>query len=270
MFRVFTMRSSPSAEAELGRAREALDAKDAPLATERFQLALAALERADAAEQLFEQNRQRPPVLVSRRPRRELVEVGRNRSVSLAVEAQDPNRDDTLGYTWSFEGEALDAMGAELELHAERSGTLDVLVADGRGGEVSASWRIEVLNSEPTLSLAPDASPLILVVGYPQTLEARVSDPDGDPVSTIFRIDGQEVFEGRAYDFAPESPGTHQLEVVATDAGGAEVVLTRRIEVVLPEVGAEPPRLPFESAEPAVCLRRRRRGWLSAALPFLC
>jgi outer membrane biosynthesis protein TonB len=181
----------------------------------------------------FEETKQWPPELVSRSPRRETVEVYRNKTVKLAVEARDRNADDRLRYTWTADGEHLAGRGPQIEHRPAQSGRVTVTVDDGRGGVISESWQIAVQNRKPTLSVTPTQT-IGLVLGQQQIFKAEVSDPDGDPVSTTFRLAGEQVATGRSYTFAPDHSGNYTLEVVATDPGGATQTLNRRIRVSPP------------------------------------
>jgi hypothetical protein len=106
-----------------------------------------------------------------------------------------------------------------------------VTVSDGRGGAFRESWEIIVKNREPELTLVPASQVITLTEGAQQTFKATSSDPDGDPVSTRFRLDGEEVESGPTYRFSAGRPGSYQLEVVAEDAAGGETVLSRSIRV---------------------------------------
>ncbi|MCI0633913.1 MAG: hypothetical protein L0206_08380, partial [Actinobacteria bacterium] len=61
--------------------------------------------------------------------------------------------------------------------------------------------------------------------------QAKASDPDGDDVSIVFRLDGKQVASGTSYDFSASQPGSHELDVVASDEGGQEARVRRHIEV---------------------------------------
>jgi tetratricopeptide (TPR) repeat protein len=74
-----------TALAELNKGAEAMTRGDAPSALRSYRAALAALDRTAGAELKFEETKQWPPELVSRSPRRETVEVYRNKTVKLAV-----------------------------------------------------------------------------------------------------------------------------------------------------------------------------------------
>jgi hypothetical protein len=220
-----------AANADLARGAEAIEKGDVATAVRSYQTAIAALERAGAAEDQFQGNKPRPPKIESRTPKRETVEVFRNRSVKLAVAAVDPNAGDRLRYTWKLDGEWMDATGPEIEFQPEGSGSVAVTVDDGRGGTDTTSWQVVLKNRKPTLSVSPVKQSVSLTPGKSQTFGATVKDPDGDAVSTEFVLDGQRVASGSSYTFSADAPGEHTLEVIATDAGGATTKLTRRVRV---------------------------------------
>jgi hypothetical protein len=241
-----------TARSALAEGEAALQSDDAATAQQRFAAAQQAYREAGDALARWEKTRPRPPELVSRTPQRPLV-VARKREVrSFSVEARDPNGD-PLQYAWSFEGKPLAAAGARLEHQVEDGGVLAVQVSDGHGGELVEQWKLQVENRSPALEVSPTAPRVDLAVGQTQSFAARASDPDGDPVSTSFRLDGREVARGNAYDFRADRPGSYALQVIARDADGGQTTVVRRIQVAsaraatpapLPAVAKPQPGLP--------------------------
>ncbi len=184
---------------------------------------------------------QKPPEIVRRTPEPERVEVGKRAKVVFSVEAKDPNAEDRLAYAWSLDGEPLAAKGASLELRPERGGRVTVSVTDGHGASPSASWTIVLANQAPTLTLQPAGESVSVAEGEKQGFRAKASDPDGGEVSIVFRLDGKQVASGPLYEFTASQPGTHELLVVATDAGGEARSVRRRIEVPARVARVSPP-----------------------------
>ena len=72
-------------------------------------------------------------------------------------------------------------------------------------------------------------------------------------MSTEFVLDGRPVASGPSYTFSGVEPGRFNLEVIATDAGGARTSLRRRIEVrtqVARRVPAREPEPPAPKRAP--------------------
>jgi hypothetical protein len=230
-----------SARTKLAGGRALLKAKDAPGAIGGFKEAIAALERARIVEEKYLATKQWEPELVSRKPERHVVEERRNSTVSLEVAARDRNND-PLVYSWTFDGQPLESTGPHLDLLVERSGTAMVRVSDGRGGSLTESWEIHAKNSAPVLAVSPDGKTIHLEPGEKARITVNASDPDGDSVQTAFRLGGRQVGSGASYEFSSDKPGTYKLEVVGTDAAGAQTVVARSISVKAPPVVAAVPK----------------------------
>jgi serine/threonine protein kinase len=127
---------------ESGRA--ALIALDGPGAIRNFLVAREAYVRAEAARVLWEKTRPRPPELVRRVPQRAQVRIARKQRQSFAVEAKDPNGD-VLHYRWSIDGRDQAEEGPTLRLRPEESCVVAVRMDDGRGGELTETWDVEVV-----------------------------------------------------------------------------------------------------------------------------
>jgi serine/threonine protein kinase len=246
-----------AAAGDASRAEAALAGGDAATAVRSYQTAMAALERAGIAEDEFQGSKPRPPEIVARTPKRDRVQVFRNRSVKLAVEARDPNPGDRLRYAWKVDGTRLEQEGPEIEYRPQASGQVAVVVDDGRGGSATATWDVVVENRRPTLSVSPTSQRVALTLGQTQEFQATVRDPDGDPVVTEFLLDGRSVGTGTAYTFSPTAPGDHTLQVIATDEAGARTKLTRTIAVATQVARRAPERIPEPPApRPAPPVRK--------------
>jgi hypothetical protein len=217
----------------------ALLARNAPQAVTHFREALDARARADAAEAAIV--KLYPPEIEDRKPKRETVEVRRNQIQAFSVVARDPNPEDTLRYAWSFEGQPLRETSPNLELVPERSGTMVATVSDSTGRKASTEWELVVKNLAPELALSVPEGTLRLEPGASRPFEVTASDPDGDPVQTVFLLDGNQVASGSSYTFSSGKPGEHVLEIVGTDAAGASTRLERRIEVAARTPTPPPP-----------------------------
>jgi serine/threonine protein kinase len=206
----------------------ALEQADTATARQRFATALAAYRR--AFEQEWERARPRPPTLVRRTPARAFVKGSRNELRRFTIEASDPDGD-SLSYSWSVDGKAQVEHGNTLQLRLGRDAKVSVRVTDGQGGELMESWSIEVGNQPPRLAVTPGDAELIVQLGESLHFRAVAADADGDALRTKFRLDGREVGGGASYIFEARQPGSHKLEVVATDVAGAQSRQVRRIVV---------------------------------------
>jgi hypothetical protein len=222
--------SCDGAETAKRAGEAALQRGDTAMAGERFGEALAAYRRAFEWERERARTQPRPPTLVRRSPARALVEGSRKELRSFRVEATDPNGD-RLSYGWILDGEEQVGHGNSFQLRLERDAKVSVRVSDGRGGELLESWSVRVANQPPRLALTPEDPELIVRPGESVDFRAVATGADGGPARTDFRLDGRAVARGSHYTFQARQPGSHKLEVVATDAGGVQSRQLRRIEV---------------------------------------
>jgi hypothetical protein len=220
------------------RASTALEARDAARAQSELASALEAWRAAGAKEEEWQRTRPQPPALVKRSPERAQVEGKRNELRTFHVEAQDPNGD-ALRYSWTVAGQAQSETGSTLQVRIEGNVDVSVRVEDGSGGAFTETWSVQVGNQPPRLAVTPEGAELVVQVGESLHFRAVARDADGDPVRTLFRLDGREVAGGASWVFDAREPGAHKLEIVAADAAGAQSRELRRI-VVPAASGAEP------------------------------
>ena len=217
-----------------------------------------ALDRYRSASQGFADARKaqdgsinRPPSIVSRKPAESNLEAHKNESLRFEVAAKDVNPGDVLHYVWTVDGQRQPASGSSLELRLQADSRVEVRVDDGHpDGVASASWSVVLKNRNPELKLSP-AGDVTLDVDASQTFKARARDLDGDEVKVAFLLDGKPVAEGDSFTFSGRAPGTHVLEVRASDPSGGLASLKRTITVA----GANhPPELALSPAQDAVHL----------------
>ena len=136
-----------------------------------------------------------PPSILSQTPSERSITVRRNQRIEFSVSAEDAN-DDPIHYEWSFEGNRLPETGAKLRFPPQRDGTLQVAALDASGRSSPARWRVELINTPPKASIAPDSRQVSLTVGGFRTFEATIEDPDGDAVDSVWKLDGKQVATG--------------------------------------------------------------------------
>ncbi len=73
----------------------------------------------------------------------------------------------------------------------------------------------EPVNLRPTVNVVaePDSGPAPLSV----ILSAEASDPEGQPLTYRWFVDGEEPQEGKMFSYVFEEVGPHLVEVVASD-----------------------------------------------------
>ncbi len=131
----------------LAAGTEALEDQDAPAALRNFRAATESYARAQSAQVLWDATRPRPPELVRRVPQRDIVRVSSKQLYSFAVEVTDPNGD-RLSYTWKIGDEIQTETGPTMKRRFESDGEVSVTVDDGRGGVLTESWMLEVIERD--------------------------------------------------------------------------------------------------------------------------
>jgi len=134
-----------------------------------------------------------------------------------ATASTDP--DGTIvSYAWDF-GDTATGVGSS-PAHAYTSRALflvSLTVTDNDGATATANGTVAVVNRPPTLVVNPDVPNIVLSAQTSTTFTATASDPDGDGVLYLWRLDGTVVGNGSTYFFTAGGPGTHVLEVVVSD-----------------------------------------------------
>ncbi len=209
-----------------------------------------------------------PLRVVARSPESATVPLEAEGATRLRVEVDAG--DETLFFDWRVDGRRMATNGPELVIRDGRSAEVEVIVTDGRGRSVVERWTLEGANQKPRLALVPAGRRIQLEVGDRRTFAARVSDPDGDPVTVAYEVDGRIEAEGTGFVFQADRPGTYRLVVRARDARGATRELQRLIRVVSSEgqaAGAGPLGLPAALAPRAGESLTGRRSTGSATGP---
>jgi len=152
----------------------------------------------------------------------------------IICEAQDADSDN-LTYQWSADGGTIKGEGSSITWVAPDTAgsyTIEVTIADGKGGTVSESTTIAVTdkpNQPPTItSLTRDGNPLEEENRVRQwttvTLQCNAQDPDGDNLTYLWRATGGKVNgEGNTVGWtSPGINGDYTVTVVITDGRGGK------------------------------------------------
>ena len=101
-------------------------------------------------------------------------------------------------------------------------------------------------NRKPTIELTIDPAK-DWVQGKQAVIVAHARDPEGDPVSVAYSLDGREVARGDTFHFEPAEARKYVVTAVATDALGARAAAERTLTVRAPA----PPPQPASPPKPA-------------------
>ncbi len=188
--------------------------------------------------------------LAGRTPAESRVVAHRGDAEVFEVKAEDP-AGGALSYAWSVDGQTQAASGPRFEWRADRSAKVALRVQGERGAALDATWEVALENRRPEAKLLP-AGPVLLDPGQAKDFRVEAKDPDGDPVTTRFLLDGKPVAEGARWRFVAEAPGTHLLRVEVKDPQGGETSVERKLEVRAKGAPAEAARAPVPApATPA-------------------
>jgi outer membrane protein OmpA-like peptidoglycan-associated protein len=158
--------------------------------------------------------------------------------VTVSCTAADPD-DDPLTYTWSSTCGKVDGNGPQVRWLSAGvplgSCTILAKVDDGRGGSASSSVPVRVEpkpNRPPTITCSADRSSVF--AGEKVHITTNASDPDGDPLTYIWRASaGQIAGNGAAVDFDTTglTPGNYTVTARVEDGRGGAADCSSTVEV---------------------------------------
>ncbi len=169
------------------------------------------------------------------------VFAGSNDVVNVTATASDPDGD-PITYGWTATGGAVNGTGPQVRWAVANlmpgNYTATVRVDDGRGGSAMCSVSAAVAprpNRPPTVSLTADR-PQVLV-GERDHFTATASDPDGDPLTYIWRTNGGQLSgtgAGNDLDTTGVTPGPSTETVRVDDGRGGAADASATIQVNAP------------------------------------
>ncbi len=155
-----------------------------------------------------------------------------------------------VSYAWEF-GDGQTAAGISVTHAYADNGTFTVrlTVTDNLDGIDSTTVSIDIGNRAPTIASASPPATFVLLPDERQTLVVVASDPDGDPLTYSWTVDGLPVnASSGSYEFIGSNIGSHVVRVLVSD-GFAEVGFAWAIEVRTRPQPAQLPVEPFQAGQ---------------------
>ncbi len=121
-------------------------------------------------------------------------------------------------YNWTF-GDGANVTGPVVTHAYGSKGTFtaSLVVVDDAGLSNQTTATIDVRNRAPQMSSSPGLGPVTVNTGATQTFTVTGSDPDGDALTYIWRVDGSVVGNVNVFTFTGTAPGTHTVNVTVSD-----------------------------------------------------
>jgi len=166
------------------------------------------------------------------------VTVTEGESVTLRATASDPNND-TLTYAWTVDGQAVTNNAPEFVFgtagRTVGDHTVAVTVTDVDGMTANCSFTVTINrrpNRNPTVSLTLDKSEVY--AGDTVNATAQASDPDNDPLTYSWTVDGQprsETGSQIAINTSGMAGGSHTVTVTVRDDRDGTATATQSFSV---------------------------------------
>ncbi len=190
-----------------------------------------------------------PPVPVNQPPRAVImplpaaIEATASDGVTVQLNgilSTDPDNDNLI-YAWAVNGQEL---GSGAIIHTKLgigAHSITLTVNDGRGGISTATAYLQVMPL-----VVPNRSPLAVIAPLPASMESpdpagivvplngtSSSDPDGDSLTYIWQVDGQEVGRGARIDVLI-GIGSRSITLTVEDGRGGVGKATAALEILSP------------------------------------
>ena len=166
------------------------------------------------------------------------LEVTEGQSITLEAKASDPN-DDPLNYSWSVDGEEVTADEPSFDFgtvgRSVGSHRTAVTVTDVDGLAASCTFNVNITaRPNPPLSLSLGLDKTEVYAGETITATATAKDPDNDPLTFAWKVNGQgrsETTSTLKIDTSGLAAGNHSVSVTVEDDRGDSQAETKSFKV---------------------------------------
>ncbi len=197
-----------------------------------------------------------PLTLVRAEPQTEAVQVAEGKTVAFVAEG---NGTGPLRYEWSLEGHRVSHEKEWLyrptasEVGGEPK-TVKLLIADPHGQQIERHWQVSVerINRPPQFqTVAPPSETLDLALGTSQEFRVEATDPDNEPLTYEWTVDGAAAGSQPTFIWEAQSEGRHLVQAIVRDR--SNLTATREWQVATlkpqPEQPEPPPNTPPQIVE---------------------
>ncbi len=192
----------------------------------------------------------RPPApltLVRAEPQTEAVQVAEGKDVAFTAEA---NGNGPLRYEWTLEGRHVSqkkewSYKPTASEGGEKPKTVKLLISDQAGQQIEKRWQVTVAhtNHPPQIvTVVPSGEAFELTTGASQEFRVEASDPDDDPLTYEWTVDGVAAGTQPTLTWKAQKEGRHQVRAVVHDRGNLTVMREWQVAALPPS--SEKPALP--------------------------
>ena len=152
-------------------------------------------------------------------------------SVTLTATTTDPDGH-AVQHEWNAGDGSPPLIGAVVQHFYASPGTYQATVTatDALGGRASASVQIVVVPNQPP-QIAPSAVPMAGIAPLRVAFNAAATDPEGEPLSTLWKLGSQMLSLLPAFEHTFNDVGTHEVDLLVLDRRGGSAEATLSIVV---------------------------------------
>jgi serine/threonine protein kinase len=166
-----------------------------------------------------------PPILVHVEPQTEALSVAEGEELAFVAEVKGTP---PLQYAWMLEGRPVSYQERWSYRPMAGEGTSEpkqvrVQITDASGQHVEKRWQVTVTraNQPPQLLVVtPTSTTVEIADGATQVFQLGASDPEGEPLTYEWVLDGVTMGDQPTLDWKAQGAGNHQLRVTVTDPRG--------------------------------------------------